>query len=230
MLTVGLVHADHGFPAAVAVAQPGWTAAMSVAWVVVAQGILRRGQRPHQDRQQVGHQAHRRPGQKRAHAVVQVGGVVHRQQERDEGRGLLPRRPAAARRWASRARCGPWRACWRWCSCRCGGLRAAADGQGQGLEIGQGAVRQEPPASTLLAAARVALFGARDVWFVVGVPVFLYASGWTFTMVGGFLALWTIGYGLPCRRWRPRIVQTQYRRPDQPRCPPRGWWSGWGWR
>ncbi len=48
----------------------------------------------------------------------------------------------------------------------------------------------------LLAAARVALFGARDVWFVVGVPVFLYASGWTFTMVGGFLAAWTIGYGL----------------------------------
>ena len=48
----------------------------------------------------------------------------------------------------------------------------------------------------LLALARVALFGARDVWFVVGVPVFLYAAGWTFTMVGGFLALWTIGYGL----------------------------------
>jgi len=48
----------------------------------------------------------------------------------------------------------------------------------------------------LLAAARVFLFGARDVWFVVGLPVFLYAAGWTFTMVGGFLALWTIGYGL----------------------------------
>ncbi|MBR0671587.1 organoarsenical effux MFS transporter ArsJ [Roseomonas soli] len=48
----------------------------------------------------------------------------------------------------------------------------------------------------LLAAARVVLFGARDVWFVVGLPVFLYASGWTFTMVGGFLALWTIGYGV----------------------------------
>jgi MFS family permease len=47
----------------------------------------------------------------------------------------------------------------------------------------------------LLAAARVALFGARDVWFVVGVPVFLYSTGWTFSMVGGFLALWTIGYG-----------------------------------
>ena len=51
-------------------------------------------------------------------------------------------------------------------------------------------------AVNLLAAARVFLFGARDVWFVVGVPVFLYANGWTFTMVGGFMALWTIFYGL----------------------------------
>jgi hypothetical protein len=47
-----------------------------------------------------------------------------------------------------------------------------------------------------LAAARIFLFGARDVWFVVGVPVFLYASGWTFTMVGGFMAVWTVFYGL----------------------------------
>ena len=48
----------------------------------------------------------------------------------------------------------------------------------------------------LLAGARVFLFGARDVWFVVGLPVFLYAAGWSFTMVGGFLALWTIFYGM----------------------------------
>ncbi len=48
----------------------------------------------------------------------------------------------------------------------------------------------------LLAAARIALFGARDVWFVVGVPVFLYANGWTFTMVGAFMAIWTVFYGL----------------------------------
>jgi MFS family permease len=47
----------------------------------------------------------------------------------------------------------------------------------------------------LLALARIGLFGARDVWFVVGVPVFLYSSGWTFTMVGTFLAAWTIVYG-----------------------------------
>jgi len=47
----------------------------------------------------------------------------------------------------------------------------------------------------LLAAARVFLFGARDVWFVVGLPVFLYANGWRFIEVGGFLAAWTICYG-----------------------------------
>jgi predicted MFS family arabinose efflux permease len=47
----------------------------------------------------------------------------------------------------------------------------------------------------LLAAARIALFGARDVWFVVGLPVFLYGEGWSFAGVGLFLASWTIGYG-----------------------------------
>ena len=47
----------------------------------------------------------------------------------------------------------------------------------------------------LLAAARIFLFGARDVWFVVGLPVFLYAAGWRFLEVGAFLAAWTIAYG-----------------------------------
>jgi MFS family permease len=48
----------------------------------------------------------------------------------------------------------------------------------------------------LISLARFFLFGARDVWFVVGVPIFLYAElGWTFQEVGGFLALWVIGYG-----------------------------------
>ena len=61
-----------------------------------------------------------------------------------------------------------------------------------------------------LAAARVALFGARDVWFVVGVPVFLYSQGWNFTMVGGFLAAWTIGYGL-VQALAPNLVK---RSPD----------------
>ena len=52
------------------------------------------------------------------------------------------------------------------------------------------------PAVNMLALARVFLFGARDIWFVVGLPVFLYANGWGFWQVGGFLALWTIGYGV----------------------------------
>lgn len=48
----------------------------------------------------------------------------------------------------------------------------------------------------VLSAARFFLFGARDIWFVVGVPVFLSAAlGWGFTQVGGFLAAWVIGYG-----------------------------------
>ncbi len=62
------------------------------------------------------------------------------------------------------------------------------------------------PGINALAAARIFLFGARDVWFVVGVPVFLYSAGWTFTMVGGFLAAWTIGYGL-VQAIAPRLVR-----------------------
>ena len=61
-------------------------------------------------------------------------------------------------------------------------------------------------AINLLAGARVFLFGARDVWFVVGVPVFLYSQGWNFTMVGTFMALWTIGYGV-VQAWAPRLVR-----------------------
>ncbi|WP_165857731.1 organoarsenical effux MFS transporter ArsJ [Marinobacter sp. JSM 1782161] len=48
-----------------------------------------------------------------------------------------------------------------------------------------------------LSAARLCLFGARDVWFVVALPVYLHtAFGWDFWKVGGFLALWMIGYGV----------------------------------
>jgi predicted MFS family arabinose efflux permease len=49
----------------------------------------------------------------------------------------------------------------------------------------------------VISAARFFLFGARDVWFVVGVPVFLSLRfQWGFTQVGGFLAAWVIGYGI----------------------------------
>ena len=52
-------------------------------------------------------------------------------------------------------------------------------------------------AINILSAARMCLFGARDVWFVVALPVFLAQSlGWDFWRVGGFLAAWVIGYGV----------------------------------
>ena len=48
----------------------------------------------------------------------------------------------------------------------------------------------------LLSAARLFLFGARDVWFVVALPVFLATQlGWSHWQVGSFLAAWIIGYG-----------------------------------
>ncbi len=48
-----------------------------------------------------------------------------------------------------------------------------------------------------LSAARLFLFGARDVWFVIALPVFLAAQfGWDHWWVGGFLATWVIGYGI----------------------------------
>ncbi len=51
-------------------------------------------------------------------------------------------------------------------------------------------------AVNLLAAARTFLFAARDVWFVVGLPFFLYSElGWSFWAVGILLAVWVIGYG-----------------------------------
>lgn len=49
----------------------------------------------------------------------------------------------------------------------------------------------------ILSAARLFLFGARDLWFVVALPVYLSTElGWAHTEVSSFLALWIIGYGV----------------------------------
>ena len=51
-------------------------------------------------------------------------------------------------------------------------------------------------AVNILSAARLFLFGARDVWFVVALPIYLGASlGWDYWQVSGFLAAWVIVYG-----------------------------------
>jgi predicted MFS family arabinose efflux permease len=53
------------------------------------------------------------------------------------------------------------------------------------------------PQLNWLSGARFFLFGARDVWFVVALPVFLVSVlEWDHTSVGGYLALWVIGYGI----------------------------------
>jgi hypothetical protein len=59
----------------------------------------------------------------------------------------------------------------------------------------------------ILSTARFFLFGARDVWFVVGLPVFLYSTlDWSFSQVGGFMALWVIGYGI-VQGGAPRLLR-----------------------
>ena len=62
-------------------------------------------------------------------------------------------------------------------------------------------------AINLLSAARFFLFGARDVWFVVGVPIFLHeVIGWGFMQVGTFMACWVIGYGC-VQALAPKVIR-----------------------
>lgn len=66
------------------------------------------------------------------------------------------------------------------------------------------------PAINWLSAARFFLFGARDVWFVVALPVYLYSVlQWSFMEVGGFLALWVIGYGI-VQASAPRLLRLSH--------------------
>ncbi|TCK02361.1 organoarsenical effux MFS transporter ArsJ [Marinobacterium mangrovicola] len=61
-------------------------------------------------------------------------------------------------------------------------------------------------AINILSGARLCLFAARDVWFVVALPVFLSQTlGWDHWQTGGFLALWVIGYGM-VQAFAPRIT------------------------
>ncbi len=58
----------------------------------------------------------------------------------------------------------------------------------------------------ILSAARIFLFASRDVWFVVGLPVFLSTTlGWSFTAIGSFMASWIIGYGM-VQAAAPRLI------------------------
>ncbi|QEY19094.1 MFS transporter [Cellvibrio sp. KY-GH-1] len=74
-----------------------------------------------------------------------------------------------------------------------------------------GDVFSKSRALNFLSAARLFLFGARDIWFVVALPVFLTSHlGWDFWQTGGFLASWIIGYGL-VQSVAPHILRTKTR-------------------
>lgn len=68
-----------------------------------------------------------------------------------------------------------------------------------------------------LSLARVFLFGARDVWFVVGIPIYFYAvlsdgtpegNRATFFLIGSFMAIWTVLYG-GVQAAAPRLLRNQ---------------------
>ena len=68
-------------------------------------------------------------------------------------------------------------------------------------------VFSKTPSINWLSAARFFLFGSRDIWFVVALPVYLHSVfKWDFTEVGGFLAIWIIGYGL-VQASAPRLIK-----------------------
>ena len=69
-------------------------------------------------------------------------------------------------------------------------------------------VFSDSPSINRLAAARLFLFGARDVWFVVALPVFLsQVLGWDPVQVGSTLALWVIGYGI-VQAFSPKLMRS----------------------
>ena len=95
-------------------------------------------------------------------------------------------------------------------------------------------VFSKSPNVNWLSAARVFLFGARDVWFVVGIPIYFYAvlsDGTTdgnrtaFFAIGTFMAIWVILYGL-VQANAPRILRAKTRPPSDLITAARGWaWS-----
>ncbi|MEP2718094.1 organoarsenical effux MFS transporter ArsJ [Pseudophaeobacter sp.] len=85
-----------------------------------------------------------------------------------------------------------------------------------------------------LSAARVFLFGARDIWFVVGIPIYFYAvfsdgseegNRAAFFLIGSFMALWTIFYGA-VQAAAPRILKAKARSEAELISAARSWATG----
>lgn len=194
MLTVGLVTQIIGFTL-LSLLNPAWTAAMSVAWVVLAQGVCGVAKDL------------TKTASKSAIKVTQA-------QAKEQGAGQLFRWVA----WFTGSKnamkgigfflgglllqtLGFQASLWAMAALLALVLLGVVTSlpQMMGKSKASGSAKElfaKNAGINALAAARVVLFGARDVWFVVSLPVFLYSVGWNFTMVGSFLAAWTIGYGL----------------------------------
>ncbi|AMO35903.1 MFS transporter permease [Thauera humireducens] len=208
MLAVGLVTQIVGF-VLLSVLDPGWTAAMAVAWVVVAQGICGVAK----DLTKTASKSAIKITQAEAKAEAQGGSpgqlfkwVAWFTGSKNAMKGigfflgglLLETLGFRGALWAMAGLLALVLA---------GVLLSLPPMMGR--KKASRSVRElfaKNPGINALAAARVVLFGARDVWFVVGVPVFLYSAGWTFTMVGTFLAAWTIAYGV-VQALAPQIVR-----------------------
>lgn len=85
-----------------------------------------------------------------------------------------------------------------------------------------------------LSAARVFLFGARDVWFVVGIPIYFYAvlsdgtldgKRFAFFAIGTFMAVWVILYGA-VQASAPKLLRAA-NRPQDEIVAAAATWVGW---
>ncbi|UWR38031.1 organoarsenical effux MFS transporter ArsJ [Sulfitobacter sp. W074] len=92
-------------------------------------------------------------------------------------------------------------------------------------------VFSKSPNVNWLSAARVFLFGARDVWFVVGIPIYFYAvlsdgteesNRAAFFMIGTFMAVWVILYGL-VQIYAPRLLRAKSRPAGELILAAKGW-------
>jgi len=103
-------------------------------------------------------------------------------------------------------------------------LVAVLVGMPEGLPAGRKGVKftqvwSREPDINRLAFARVFLFGARDVWFVVGIPIYFYAvlsdgtaegNRAAFFLIGSFMAIWIILYGA-VQAAAPRLLRASRR-------------------
>jgi hypothetical protein len=92
-------------------------------------------------------------------------------------------------------------------------------------------VFSKSPNVNWLSLSRVFLFGARDVWFVVGIPIYFYAvlsdgsvagNRAAFFMIGTFMALWIIFYGA-VQATAPRLLRSKARTQAQLTSTARQW-------